>query len=177
MANLIFRFRVALEDQEHVSRTIDILPTQTFLDFQSAIGSAFNFEVLSNPCFFKCDHNWIQSKKPILTDAVDPVEQVILKDKISDPHQKFYHIHHLEGGWNFRIELEKIIPSNSSIVDYPFVVDAKGKAPRQFPDAKKIAEEYGDVEEQEQMHDDEIIAEGSFDDMIIDQGSPEPEED
>lgn len=180
MANLIFRFRVSLEDQEHVIRMIDILPDQSFGDLQKIIGTAFNFEVASSACFYKCDHNWIQSKKMIESDP-ESSEQVALKEKISDPHQKFYHVYHLEAGWNFLVELDKIIPTNASIVDYPYVVDAKGKAPKQFPNAKKIDEEDdGEQEPGESYHDSEIVADGSFDDMLIDEGgsdSPAPEED
>ncbi|NNF01110.1 MAG: hypothetical protein HKN22_00355 [Bacteroidia bacterium] len=188
MANLIFRFRVSLEDQEHIMRMIDILPNQTFSDLQQVIGTAFNFEVASSACFYKCDHNWIKSKKMIESDP-EGTEQTALKEKISDPHQKFYHVYHLEAGWNFLVELDKIIPVNNSIVDYPFVVDAKGKAPKQFPNAKKIDDEdESDPESGENYHDSELIADGSFDDMLIDEDgnesvgssseeSPEPEED
>lgn len=95
-----------------------------------------------------------------------------MKDKISDPHQKFYHVYHEEAGWNFFVEMIKIFPSENSGLEYPMVVEASGAAPPQFPSAVPPAEgdeEDFEIDDVSDIEEEEILSEEPLDDMIIDQ--------
>lgn len=135
----VYRFRITFEDQDDVSRDVEIRSVQTFEDFHFAIHSAIGFDASKQASFYISDDHWTKGQeitnrelKESEKDTVITFRRSRLCDHIADPHQKFYYIFDPEAQWAFRIEMIKILPAEELAVTYPRCIKVTGEAPKQY---------------------------------------------
>lgn len=135
----IYRFRITFEDQDDVSRDIEIRSTQNFEDLHLALQNAIGFDASKEASFYMSDDNWKKGKEissRILSEeeatSVKTMKNSRLCDFIADPHQKIYYVFDFSSQWTFHIELIKIIPQVDPSASYPRCVRTHGEAPRQY---------------------------------------------
>ncbi len=161
--SLVYRFRIIFEDYDDVQRDIDIRSTQTFEDLHHTIQSSIGFDDKKSASFFVSNDFWKKGqeisleKRKIKEDELVPLmKKSRLCDFITDPHQKFLYISDYEAGWNFTMELIKIIPNADPIKPYPCCVKSVGEAPKQF---NVIAAKPSILVDDDIDLDDDIVAE------------------
>ena len=59
----IYRFRVTFEDQDDVTRDIEIRSTQTFEDLHHGIHSAIGFDASKQASFYLSDDHWTKGQE------------------------------------------------------------------------------------------------------------------
>jgi hypothetical protein len=177
--SLVYRFRIIFEDYDDVQRDIDIRSTQTFEDLHHTIQQAIGFDDKKQASFFVSNDFWKKGQEISLEKRKDKNDQPLplmkksrLCDFISDPHQKFLYISDYDAGWNFTMELIKLIPNPDPIKSYPSCIKSVGEAPKQYnivtPKPSAILadeeEEIDDIIAPEAIHTAE---EGVEDDELI----------
>lgn len=140
----VYRFKIAFEDSDDVSRDIEIKPSQNFEDLHHAIQQSINFDASQQPFFYLCNHNWRKEKEISGEKLKKPVSGYI-----DDPHQKF--IYEFEPAWSLLVELFKIVPDESG-AKYPRCIKSTGTAPPQYKPTNIPAPE-DDEDEKEQVDD------------------------
>ncbi len=132
----IYKFRVALEDNEDVYRDIEIKATQSFEDFFHCILDAIKFDRLHAASFFVSDDFWrkneeITLRKEDLADGATLMSETKMVRFVNDPHQRFILVYDEKVAWTFLIELQKINKEAGNLI-YPCVIKSIGKEPRQY---------------------------------------------
>jgi len=133
----VYKFRVAFEDHEDISRDIEIKPDQTFEDLHLCIQSAIGFDGTKPASFFMSNDYWVKGREISNENRVNkngekaaPMRKSRLCDFIVDPHQKIYY--EFDSNWTFFIELIKLIPATENVLPYPRCVKFTGDAPKQY---------------------------------------------
>jgi len=142
----VYRFKVAFEDDEDVSREIDIKSSQHFEDFHNIIVQSIGFDNKHNASFYISDDRWHKGDeitlRPLEQDEIDSRKKADLAPKkqmnkckllslIDDPHQKFVYVYDLKTGWTFLVELMKIVPDDEK-ASYPKCTKSIGESPKQY---------------------------------------------
>ncbi len=132
----IYKFRVALEDNEDVYRDIEIKATQSFEDLFHCILDAVKFDRVHAGSFFVSDDFWRKNDEITLRKADLETGVVLMANSkmvnfVNDPHQRFILVYDETVAWTFLIELQKIIKEEGNLI-YPCVVKSVGKEPRQY---------------------------------------------
>src|SRR5690242_18279900 len=159
----VYKFRVTFEDQEDISRDLEIKSTQSFEDLHSAILNSIGFDNKESASFYMSDDNWKKGKEISLTEKVNGEAKLPLMKKsrlcdfISDPHQKIYYIYDFTKEWTFHVELLKIIVGEDVGIMYPRCVKITGEAPKQHETAPKV------VPVPEDFNEEEVYVEESID--------------
>lgn len=140
----VYRFRVWFEDNEDVSRDIDILSSQTFEDFFRIILESVSFDQKHAASFFVSDSQWRQNDEIVLRkEDADASARLMSKTKISsaiiEPKQKFIFMYDHDVMWTFHIEMLKIAEEEKK-VKYPCCIKSNGIAPKQYKNLKPIAD-------------------------------------
>ncbi len=175
----VYKFRVCLEDDDSVFRDIEILPTQTFLEFHQAIQAAFQFDAKHAASFFKSNDNWHKGKEV----SLEKKEQSLLMSKvpmvyfIDDPHQKILYLYDYDAQWSFYCELISITEEKPK-VNYPVMVRSEGTAPKQYGNTPIVSSSSDSFEEtlafdENEMHENDELS----DDTEKDESSEQGEED
>ena len=176
----IYRFRVTFEDQDDVTRDIEIRSTQTFEDLHHGIHSAIGFDASKQASFYLSDDHWTKGQEFTNRELKESEKENIfafrksrLCDYISDPHQKIYYIFDPEAQWAFRVEMIKIVPSEELNASYPRCIKLTGEAPKQYGtiaggplpvpedfDPDDLLDEDDDIEDDESENEtgDELVA-------------------
>lgn len=169
----ILRFRVYWEEDDQTYRDIEILGSQTFMDFHKVIVQAFEFDGKHPASFFESDDKWVRGRElssevlvnkknaPALSMVKTPVSALV-----STPDQKFVYVYDLVKKWTFMAELTAVSKEETPRRTYPFVLRKEGIAPAQYgikgvnPDkimeieekydlgAEEMAEGFGNVGEE-----------------------------
>ncbi len=185
----VYRFRVALEDNEEVYREIEIKSTQTYEDFHNFILQSINFDNTHNASFFISDDMWRKGEEITLRTqetnetnrkgteiAVRQMSKCKIAALIDDPHQKFVYVYDPKTGWTFTVELLKILSDNDKI-KYPVCTKNVGEAPKQYKKINGIPVVVEDDEiDNEPSSDDEAYINAKNDDDISDLEGEEGEE-
>jgi len=138
----VYKFRVALDDNEEFIRDIEMESKHTFEDFHKALINAIGFDGSQLASFFVADNNWRKLKEITLIDMFDSesddgslktemMRDTRLCDFIDDPHQRFIYIYDYMKMWSFYIELLKIQTSEKN-VKYPRCIKTIGDLPRKM---------------------------------------------
>jgi hypothetical protein len=140
----VYRFRVAFEDNEDVSRDIEIKSNQTFADFHKAIQEAIKFDNKHAASFFVSDDYWRKEQEiTLLPEDLDTDVKLMEKTKIStlieNPYQRFIYIYDKAVQWTMLVELIKIIAEDPK-VKYPICSKSIGTAPKQYKTVKPVEE-------------------------------------
>ena len=175
----VYRFKVTLEDNDDISRDIDIKSGQTFEQFHIAIQEAYKFDAKHSASFFVSDDYWRKNQEITLKKEDLPLEEEeirknvdpkkLMKDVkiakyIEQPHQRFVYIFDTVVQWSFLIEMVKITDENPKL-NYPICSRSVGTAPKQYKTVPIIKDEQttdplmaallGELDEEEP--DDEVI--------------------
>lgn len=137
-----YKFRVYFDDVEDFIRDIEILSHDTFASFHSILFEAIGLQGNELASFFICDSKWNKQKEITLIDMGDDralkapeyededdfstipnipksvMENSVLKDFITDPHQQIIYEYDFLNPKVFYIELLKINPMQNG-VEYP----------------------------------------------------------
>lgn len=145
----IYRFSIFLEDNDDFSFEVDILPSQTFLDFHNAIQSVIKFSGTELASFYVSNNSWKKKTEISLIDMnldedVDVYEDddenkpkkkknfvmadTKIANAIQEPHQRFIYIYDFLTPWIFYVELMKIFEGEKS-VKYPICSKMHGQPP------------------------------------------------
>lgn len=127
----VYRFRVILEDEEEVSRVIEIRSSQTFQHLHDGIMKGFAVPVPGAATIFVTDNEWHKEDKIGVYSADEPDNNPKISAHVHDPHQRF--IYELEAGifLSFTVELIKILGDNPS-ADLPETVGGEGDIPKYY---------------------------------------------
>jgi Plasmid pRiA4b ORF-3-like protein len=151
----VYRFRVSLEDNDDISRDIDIKSVQSFEQFHIAIQEAFKFDAKHAASFFVSDDYWRKNQEITLRKddlplepeeiklGVDPkklMAETKIAKYIEQPHQRFVYIFDPVAQWSFLVEMVKIIDANPKI-NYPVCSRTQGTAPKQYKQIPIIKDE------------------------------------
>jgi hypothetical protein len=142
----VYRFRVCLEENEDISRDIDIKSSQTFEQFHLAIQEAFKFDNKHAASFFVSDDYWRKNQEITFRKEDLPLDDEEIRKKvdqkklmsetkiaryIEQPHQRFVYIFDALAQWGFLVEMIKIVDDNPKI-NYPICIKSVGTAPKQY---------------------------------------------
>lgn len=149
----VFRFKVFFEDDESVTREIEVKSSQSFEDLQRTIQQSIGFDNVFPALFYISNDTWRRGKPIILLRSGKKAEKgecYMHATKIAsiteDPHQKFIYEYDPDNSrWILCVELLKIFSDASG--DYPRIVKESGKAPPQYIlniDPDKVTDELDD---------------------------------
>ena len=130
--NLIYKFKITIEEEEEFLRELEINANSTFEEFHFAILKAVGLEGEELASFFICDDLWNKAKEITLLDMsedenrIDIMNDCILKDYIVDPNQKLIYEYDFLNLWTFLIELVKTKTPQAKVA-YPKCVKSVGK--------------------------------------------------
>ncbi len=155
----LFKFRVWMEDDDTVFRDIEVLPSNTMLEFHKAILTAFGFDHKHEASFFKSNDNWQKGKEISLSkkDGALLLDKVALVQLIDDPHQKFLYLYDYQKEWNFCCEILSI-GSEKEDASYPRLARKEGEAPKQY--GESIIASKGDLGFEESLQFDGMATGG-----------------
>ena len=145
----VYKFRVTYEDQEDISRDIEIKPNHSFEDLHLAIQQAIKFDASKTACFYMSDDYWRKGQEIPAAN----LKKSKLVDFIEDPHQKFIYLFDPSVNWMFYVELFKVLPDENG-VKYPRCVKSIGSAPLQYRPVDVIVP--GDNGEEDAVTDKDI---------------------
>jgi hypothetical protein len=139
---LIYKFRVALEDNDDFLREIEIKPNQTFEDFHNQLMSCISLTKGEMASFFLCDSKWRRQQEITLIDFSEGADAEVeasaktvlmsktqLKDIINSPNEKLIYIYDFLKMYTFFIELYKIYSCDDKI-EYPRCVKSVSDIPK-----------------------------------------------
>ncbi|MFB2120417.1 hypothetical protein [Parapedobacter sp. 2B3] len=152
----IYRFRISFEDYDDVTREIDVLPKQTFLDLHRALHTATGYDPELPSSFYVSNDRWKkgteiaylpnESKKG---RGVALMEESKMNKFIDDPHQKFYYVYNFERPLDFHVQLIKILKEEEG-KSYPALFKSVGQVPK-LPGAKVVPAETSNKKEDEEF--------------------------
>lgn len=132
----IYRFRISFEDYDDVTRDIDILSKQTFLDLHQALHASTGYNAEVSSSFYVSNDQWKKGEEIAylpsdrkINSGVRLMENAKLNKFIDDPHQKFYYIYNFDRPFDFHVQLIKILKEEEGKV-YPALFKSVGLAPK-----------------------------------------------
>jgi hypothetical protein len=168
----IYTFRVRIRggffapsDAESVWRELEVAANQTLADLGNAIPEAFGFTDPHLWSFFLSGKPWDgtseyarQGRTDPLSGARVPSAAGVRIDQVPFPGrdgtQEFLFLFDYGDEWHFGVQLLGTSPTVLPGVRYPRVVASAGQAPRQYPDAEELDDDWLD-EDEEEAEDDE----------------------
>jgi len=137
---MVYKFRLIFEDDADVSRTFEIKPNNSFLEFHNAIQTAIGFDGSFGGEFILSDDTW--RKKKLLSN----LEKTLLKNAVFEPYQKFIYVADEVQDWVLHCEMIGFAETVASET-YPKLIKSKGSAPKQRPSAIIEDEETADMDD------------------------------
>jgi hypothetical protein len=162
----ILRFRVYWEEDDQTYRDIEIQGNQTFMDFNTAIVKAFEFDGKHSASFYESNDRWVQGREinsEVLVNKKDAPALSMIKTPVSalvsNPDQKFIYIYDPAKKWTFMVELIGVSKDEVYRRVYPFLLRKEGIAPAQYGVKGVNPDKIMEVEEKYDLGADEM-AEG-----------------
>jgi hypothetical protein len=133
-----YTFRITFEEIDDVTRIIEILSTQSFADFHTAIQSAIGFDGTKPASFYIATDNWRKGAEISNIERPGAAQMSVskLKTFIIDPHQKFIYVTDFDANWTLFLELTRIQKSNDKL-QYPICIKKSGEAPKQYENVNR----------------------------------------
>ncbi len=150
----LYRFRVYWEEDDLTYRDIEVLDSQTLLDFHGAILKAYEFDGKHTASFFESNDRWERGRRfasdvmsnkkdaPALSMTKTPVAALI-----ATPNQKFVYEYDPAKQWTFLVELIGILKDENPKKTYPLVIRKEGVGPAQYGVKGLAAEKMVQLEE------------------------------
>ena len=162
----VLRFRVYWEDDDQTYRDIEILGSQTFLDFHKVIVQAFEFDGKHAASFYESNEKWAYGREfnsEVLVNKKDAPALSMIKTPVSAlislPDQKFMYVYDPAKKWTFQVELIGVSKEETPKRVYPFVLRKEGIAPAQYGIKGVNPDKIMEIEEKYDLGADEM-AEG-----------------
>jgi hypothetical protein len=135
----ILRFRIFWEEDDQSYRDIELLGSQTFLDFHKAILLAYEFDGKHSASFYESDDRWQYGRElssEVMVNKKDAPALSMMKTPVSalvtNPDQKFMYVYDPAKKWTFQVELIGVSKDETPRRVYPFVLRKEGIAPAQY---------------------------------------------
>jgi hypothetical protein len=177
MAGLKFRILLDSIEKTEVFRDILINDDFNFEHFYNTILDAFGFSNDQMASFFVSDGDWNKGEEISLMDmsfgqieeeAPEEMNSLKLKERISDPKQRFILVHDFLSMWIFLIELHEITDEE---VEHPQLLleigdipqEIKDKGPKDLDDMKFETDRDPNAEDLDDFDDEP--GEGQFDNI------------
>ena len=132
----IYRFRISFEDYDEVTRDIDVLSKQTFLDLHKALHASTGYNAEVSSSFYVSNDQWKKGDEIAylpnerkVARGVALMENARLSRFIDDPHQKFYYTYNFDRPFDFHVQLIKILREEEG-KQYPALFKSIGQAPK-----------------------------------------------
>lgn len=132
----IYRFRISFEDYDDVTRDIDILSKQTFLDLHRALHASTGYNPEMSSSFYVSNDQWKKGDEIAylpnerkVAQGVALMEDARLSRFIDDPHQKFYYTYNFERPYDMHVQLIKILKEEEGKA-YPALFKSVGQVPK-----------------------------------------------
>lgn len=132
----IYRFRISFEDYDDITRDIDVLSKQTFLDLHRALHASTGYNPEVSSSFYVSNDHWKKGEEiAYLPDARKVERGVVLMENarlsrfIDDPHQKFYYTYNFDRPFDMHVQLIKILKEEEGKI-YPALFKSVGQAPK-----------------------------------------------
>src|ERR1700741_200563 len=183
----VYRFRVVFEDNEEITRDIEIKSNQTFKEFHLAILESIKFDTKHAASFFVSDDYWRKHQEVTLLEEDKESDTKMMADTkiascVETPYQRFIYIYDKTAQWTFLIELIKIETENPK-VKYPVCTKSHGHPPKQYKQniidtPEKITQEKdslaallgGSMDEDEDESEEEAYKSAPETEMGLDEG-------
>jgi hypothetical protein len=175
MQRYYYKFRVYFDDIEDFLRDIEILSTDHFESFHTALIKAIGLKSGELASFSVCDPKWNKQKEITLIDMGNdaPLENPeyeeedgfstkshlpqfvmgssILKDFIVDPHQRLIYEYDFLNPQVFYIELLKTlqVPEYADNSNFPRCVHKSGELPKEAPKLDALIDNESYLEEED----------------------------
>jgi hypothetical protein len=165
----VYKFKVTFEDQEDVTRDIEIKPGQTFQDLHKAIQDSIKFDSSAEASFFTSDDYWRKENKI----SFENFSTTKISKHIEDPHQRFIYEYDPKAKWTLTLELMRILTEEESGATYPRCVKSNGKAPAQYHNINPlINQDDQTISGEEDLIDDSLFYREA-DEMMVDEDAAE----
>lgn len=135
----LFRFRAYWEDDDLIYRDIEVLNSQTLLEFAAGINKAFELDVKHPSLFFDSNDRWTRGRtfsSQVASNKKDAPELSMTKTPIgalvSTPSQKFVYEYDPVKKWIFLVELIGVEKEGDAKKEYPRCIRKEGVAPAQY---------------------------------------------
>ena len=162
----VLRFRIYWEDDDQTYRDIELLGSQTFLDFHKIILQAFEFDGKHTASFFESNDRWTRGREfnsEVMVNKKDAPALSMMKTPVSAliavPDQKFVYVYDPAKEWTFLVELIGVSKEETPKRVYPFVLRKEGIAPAQYGIKGVSPDKIMEIEEKYDLGADEM-AEG-----------------
>lgn len=167
--NLVFKFKITLENEDDIFRIIEIGSNQSFLTLHKEIQNQFKFDGKKEAAFFKASGNWrkLDQIDDVIKSKSREKNSLDIHSQINDPHQKFIYVFDPEVEWTFFLELLQLRKAKSG-ESLPSLIKTVGVAPKQYKNPKKepidpsqeLFEEADDIiDSKSEFIQDEIVGE------------------
>lgn len=135
----LFKFRIYWEEDDLIYRDIEILSSQSFLEFHKAILVAYEFDAKHSAFFYESNDRWDRFRaisSEVLSNKKDAPALSMLKTPIgalvSNPDQKFIYEYDPIKNWSFLVALIAISNEIDERKSYPACSRKEGMAPNQY---------------------------------------------
>ncbi|GAA4457254.1 IS1096 element passenger TnpR family protein [Rurimicrobium arvi] len=135
----LLKFRIYWEEDDLIYRDIDILSSQTFMDFHQAILKAYDFDGKHSARFFESNDRWERLRifsSEVLSNKKGAAELSMVKTPVSAlvsvPDQKFIYEYDPAKKWTFLVELIGVSNDVDPKRSYPTCTRKEGMAPMQY---------------------------------------------
>ncbi len=162
----ILRFRIYWEEDDQTYRDIELLGSQTFLEFHKAIVTAFEFDGKHPASFYESNDKWVYGREfnsEVLVNKKDAPALSMVKTPVSalvtTTDQKFIYVYDPAKKWTFMVELIGVSKEQTPRRVYPFVLRREGIAPAQYGIKGVNPDKIMEIEEKYDLDADEM-AEG-----------------
>ncbi len=185
----IYRFRISFEDYDDITRDIDVLSKQTFLDLHQALHASTGYNPDVSSSFYVSNDHWKKGEEiAYLPDARKAERGVVLMENarlsrfIDDPHQKFYYTYNFDRPFDMHVQLIKILKEEEGKV-YPALFKSVGQAPKPLGAAVIPTEDSGkkDTDDYDFLNETEYGIDETEDFDLLDEeeqgGGPEEADD
>src|SRR6201989_3016163 len=151
----VLKFRVYFEEDDAVYRDVVIKHSQTFLDLNSAILKAYEFDNKHQSTFYRSNDNWqrgreiTQEKYADREYKAEPLLMVntTIGSEIRDTNQKFVFVYDFIKNWTFHVELINVTKEESNKIIYPATSRVEGIGPQQYGTRSLLGKKFVDIEE------------------------------
>lgn len=135
----LFRFRAYWEEDDLIYRDIEVLNSQTLLEFGAGINKAFELDVKHPSLFHDSNDRWVRGRtfsSLVASNKKDAPELSMIKTPIgalvTTPSQKFVYEYDPVKKWVFLLELIGIEKDGAPGKEYPICIRKEGVAPAQY---------------------------------------------
>lgn len=127
----VYKFKVVFDDEEEVTRTIEIRSNNGFQDFHNILIKALEITVPCTGTFFVSDNDWHKDGIIGTYGEEAPEKNPKISSQVHDPHQRFLYEVDTSVQLHFTVELIKILPDTAS-VDLPICIAGEGEIPKYY---------------------------------------------